>query len=55
MILSNDIINAIKVKSGLLFDKAGDFSVLSSLIFQETGRTIGISTLKRLFNYIVVP
>lgn len=52
MILNKDIINAIKEKSGLLFDKAGDFSVLSSLIFKETGRTIGVSTLKRLFNYI---
>ncbi len=52
MILSNQIVNSIKVKSGLLFDKAGDFEVLSSLIFKETGRTIGVSTLKRLFNYI---
>lgn len=52
MILNKDIINAIKAKSGLLFDKVGDFSVLSSLIFKDTGRTIGISTLKRLFNYI---
>ena len=52
MILNNEIINKIKAKSNLLFDKAGDFAVLSSLIFKETGRTIGVSTLKRLFNYI---
>ena len=35
-----------------MFDKSGDFSILSSLIFKETGRTIGITTLKRLFCYI---
>ena len=52
MILNKEIVNAIKAKSDLLFDKAGDFAVLSSLIFDETGRTIGVSTLKRLFNYI---
>ena len=52
MILNNETINKIKAKSNLLFDKAGDFAVLSSLIFKETGRTIGVSTLKRLFNYI---
>lgn len=52
MILSNAIIKDLKEKSGLLFDKAEDFSILSSLIFEETGRTIGITTLKRLFYYI---
>ena len=35
-----------------MFDKAGDFSILSSLIFKETGRNIGVTTLKRLFHYI---
>ena len=52
MILNNAIIEDIKEKSGLLFDKAGDFSILSSLIFKETGRNIGVTTLKRLFHYI---
>lgn len=52
MILNNAIIEDLKEKSGLLFDKAGDFSILSSLIFDETGRTIGATTLKRLFYYI---
>lgn len=47
MILNNAIIEDLKEKSGLLFDKAGDFSILSSLIFDETGRTIGATTLKR--------
>ena len=52
MILNNAIIEDIKEKSSLLFDKAGDFSILSSLIFKETGRNIGVTTLKRLFCYI---
>ena len=52
MILSNSIIDDIKKKSGLLFDKAGDFDILSSVIGKETGRSIGVTTLKRLFNYI---
>lgn len=52
MTLNSIIINLLKKKSGLLFDKAGDFEILGSLIFKETGRTIGVTTLKRLFNYI---
>lgn len=52
MILNNAIIEDLKEKSGLMFEKAGDFSILSSLIFDETGRTIGVTTLKRLFYYI---
>ena len=52
MILNNAIIDDIKRNSGLLFDKAGDFGLLSTYIFKETGRTIGVTTLKRLFNYI---
>ncbi|MBQ6955741.1 MAG: hypothetical protein IJP80_03915 [Bacteroidales bacterium] len=52
MILNSKIINALKEKSGLEFDKANDFSILSSNIFTMTGRTIGVTTLKRLFNYI---
>lgn len=52
MILNDAIIDDIKRKCGLLFDKAGDFGLLSAYIFKETGRTIGVTTLKRLFNYI---
>lgn len=52
MILNNAIIDDVKKKSGLMFDKAGDFGLLSSYILKETGRSIGATTLKRLFNYI---
>ncbi|MBQ7422985.1 MAG: hypothetical protein IJV27_12735 [Prevotella sp.] len=52
MTLNNIIIEKIKQKSSLLFDKAGDFDLLSMYVFKETGRTIGVTTLKRLFNYI---
>ena len=52
MVFNTIIINDIKTKSGLKFDKTTDFSVLSTKIFKATGRTIGITTLKRLFNYI---
>ena len=48
MVFSEDISN----KAGLLLDRAGDFESLSSNVYKETGRTIGITTLKRLFNYI---
>lgn len=52
MTLNNKIIEKLKQSSGLLFDKAGDFDLLSDDIFKKTERTIGITTLKRLFNYI---
>ena len=52
MILNNSIIEDLKEKSGLMFDKAGDFELLTSLIFKGTGRQIGVTTLKRLFFYI---
>lgn len=52
MILNNAIIEDVKERSGLLFDKAGDFAILASLIFKATGRSIGVTTLKRLFYYI---
>lgn len=53
MILNSQIIQSIKDKSGLLLDKAKDFEILCGLIFKETGRTIGVNTLKRLLGYIV--
>lgn len=52
MILNDKAINEIKHESGLLFDKASDFSLLCSLINQKTNRNIGVTTLKRLFFYI---
>lgn len=52
MTLNTIIIEKIKQRSNLLFDKAGDFDLLSMYVFKETGRTIGVTTLKRLFNYI---
>lgn len=52
MILSQDIIKDIKEKSNLMFDKAADFNVLTDEISKETGRTIGLTTIKRLFGYI---
>lgn len=52
MILNIRIIEDIKSESGLLFDKAGDFALLATLIFKKTKRNIGVTTLKRLFCYI---
>ena len=52
MILNSQIIESIKSKSGLGFDKAKDFEILGGLIFKETGRTIGVTTIKRLLGYI---
>ena len=52
MILNKRIIEDIKNESGLLFDKAGDFALLASLIYKKTKRNIGVTTLKRLFCYI---
>lgn len=39
MILNDTIIDDIKRKSGLMFDKAVDFGLLSSYIYKDTGRT----------------
>lgn len=52
MILSQDIIKDIKKKSNLMFDNAADFNVLTEKISKETGRSIGLTTIKRLFGYI---
>jgi len=48
MVFSNQIIEMLKERSGLSFDKAKDFEVLCSSIYKNTGRTIGITTMKRL-------
>lgn len=52
MVFSDKTIELIKKKSGLLFDRASDFSTLAALIADETKSTIGVTTLKRLFGYI---
>lgn len=52
MILNKSTIEDIKQVSGLYFDKAGDYGLLSMKILNATGRSIGVTTLKRLFNYI---
>ncbi len=52
MKLSNKTIEEIKEKTGMKYDRAKDFSVLAEDIFKKTGRTIGITTLKRLFGTI---
>ena len=52
MVFSNQIIEMLKERSGLSFDKAKDFEVLCSSIYKNTGRTIGITTMKRLIGYI---
>lgn len=52
MILSLSTITDLRKKSGLRFERAKDFDILSSIIEKETKRHIGITTLKRLFGYI---
>lgn len=52
MILSQSIISDIKQKSRLLFDKTSDYNALSAQIASVTNRTIGVTTLKRLFQYV---
>lgn len=52
MILSEKTIQEIKEKTGMKYDRAKDFSVLAEDIFIKTGRSIGITTLKRLFGTI---
>lgn len=52
MIFNKEVIEDIKQKSGLLFDKTNDYALLSVQISEATNRTIGVTTLKRLFCYI---
>ena len=53
MILNNQILDMIKAKSGLYFDKAKDYDALCDCIYSETKRTIGVNTIKRLMGYII--
>ena len=52
MVLNTQLIEKIKEKSGLSFDKAKDFDSLCAHIFDVTKRTMGITTIKRLLGYI---
>jgi hypothetical protein len=52
MILNKQIIDKLKEKSGLAFDKSKDFEYLCEAIYKKTGRTIGVTTMKRLLGYI---
>ena len=52
MVLNNQIINRLKGKANLSFEKAKDFTILSSSIFEVTKRSIGVTTIKRLLGYI---
>lgn len=52
MVLSQQIIERIKQKASLLLDNAADYGRLSNTICEQTGRSIGQTTLKRLFGYI---
>lgn len=53
MILNEKIIELIKNRSGLCFDKAKDYDILCDKIFSSTNRTIGVNTIKRLMGYII--
>lgn len=52
MVLDTVTIDQIKAKTGLQFNKVKDFVALSEMILKETGRNIGITTLKRLMGNI---
>lgn len=52
MVLEDSTIQEIKAKSGLEFNKVKDFVALSDLILKTTGRSIGVTTLKRLMGNI---
>jgi len=52
MILNETIIEDLKKVSGLSFEKFKDLGVLAELIQQKTRRSIGITTLRRLFGLI---
>lgn len=52
MVFNSQIIEMLKSRSGLSFDKAKDYELLCSSIYADTGRTIGVTTMKRLMGYI---
>jgi len=52
MILSKTIIEDLKSVSGLSFEQFKDLGLLADLIQQKTKRSIGVTTLRRLFGLI---
>lgn len=52
MVFNNQIIEMLKARAGLSFDKSKDFELLRDDIFTATGRSIGVTTVKRLLGYI---
>ena len=52
MILNDRIKKEIMDKSGVQLEKAKDFELLADIIYQTTKRSIGVTTLKRLFGTI---
>lgn len=52
MKLSKVTINEIKQKSGLNFEMVKDFEAFGEMIYETTGRRLGVTTLKRLFGNI---
>lgn len=52
MVLDSSTIQKIKSKSGLEFNKVKDFVALSDMMQKTTGRSIGVTTLKRLMGNI---
>lgn len=51
-VLSDIVIREIHDKSKLKFEQAKDFNFLAQDIFDKTGRSIGVNTLKRLMGQI---
>jgi len=52
MKLSKVTIDEIKQKSGLAFEMVKDYVAFSGMIYEATGRRLGVTTLKRLFGNI---
>jgi hypothetical protein len=52
MRLSKVTIDEIKQKSGLDFEMVKDYATFGEMIYETTGRRLGVTTLKRLFGNI---
>lgn len=51
-VLSDFVIKEIKKKSGLAFEMAKDYNLLSDMIYSQTSRNISANTLKRVMGHI---
>ncbi|MDE6497969.1 MAG: hypothetical protein K2L21_04850 [Muribaculaceae bacterium] len=47
----NEILSRLSRKAGLQMNRSADFDVLSQAIADETGESLGVNTLKRLFGF----